>query len=111
MGKNNVGEHQTPFSLLDVRPPSEWHAAFGRSELSNLMETTKKMNHNKMLFIKALKPQYQKLMVPLIDPEGERAYAIWLILPKQEQVNTLATYLKKFAIAFDPTWWRMHYLP
>merc|ERR1719210_82730 len=109
-GKPKI-EGEIMFAGHDNRPPSEWHAAYGRSELSFLLKTTKKLNDLKMIFCKTLKPEHQKLLQPMEDPRGERAYAVWLILKKQEHVQLLADHMRPYGVDMAPTWWKLHYLP
>merc|ERR1712032_1034011 len=93
--------------------PSEWHAAFGRSELKLLDQTTRKLVGLKIAFRMGLKQEYQSLMQRQADLQGDRGYNIVMILEKPEHVMFLHKYLMNNHVSIsDPGFfWPMHYLP
>lgn len=109
--EKNVGEQRILFAGHNIKPPNTWHAAFIRSELRHLPHTMKAMVELKSVFRKTLKPQYQAIMQRQGDPKGEKGYAIWMILKKNEHVKLLSTYLREYGIKFDTQFWKMHYVP
>jgi len=102
-----------PFSGHCFRSPSEWHAAFLRSELQNLPAQTAKLVELKMAFMLRLKPEHQRLLQRVADPLGDRSYTIALILRHAAHPHQLSWMLREFhGISTDPgRYWKVHYLP
>lgn len=111
-GSTSEKKEVTPYATFCMRSPSEWHAAYGRSELTYLASTIKTLVELKMTFKQALKPQYQKLLQREVDPKGDFGYTVYLILPKEEHVGLLTDYLSKSGCKCHPGWAaKQHYLP